>query len=240
MMFLDTIQKWEYITELFIIGLSSKDDNKDLRDLLTFLPPYICSGDRFIWTINDVLRMLHRTSDNDHFHTCDVYTTVSNLLIKVVEKHRYFEEINIKPFLNPMVIEYISSSNKCSISDVKGSLPAVPAIYSVWATKIVDMCDYDLWFEYPLYVGQTMNLQSRFKSHHRMSEFEFLVNCGLDLNFYYIEETPFRPIRNILNELESKLIEYLQPKLNNQLLTQINNSKDTWKINPSQNIQVEV
>lgn len=226
-----TIRRWEYITDLLSNSISKDNDLEDYVCLMNFLPSHINdSHDDFKWTFNDFVRMLHHTCENDthDVFNCNIYNMVSKYLTRVLNDQAshsgaYGLHVNFEQQITPFVIEYIHSSTKCSLSEAKDSLPSVAGVYSIWAKKIEDMCDYKLYFEYPLYVGQTINLQSRFKSHHRMVEFTFLERCGLELNFYYVEETPFRPIRNTLDALEAKLIECLQPILNNQLVTQFQN-----------------
>lgn len=142
---------------------------------------------------------------------------------------------HLNQMVDPLVVEFLSSCFRFSWNyKWDWYFGNIPAIYSVWATKShcedhgletwdgITKANVDYFsFQYPLYVGQTTDMESRMKSHHRMKEFDFLHNCGLDLKLYFLPETPFRPLRSNLYQLESKLIELLQPVLNNQLLTQL-------------------
>lgn len=224
-----SIAQWESLA--FDLDLVKEDDHKHGNTLNKHLDKSIFQSfddDEFMYPgIVEILRSASRVATD--WTDGSTFTQLSEEIKEtILLSHPGPDRIqDYERILDPLVIEYLHYCGSCKFSEMEGSVSPLASIYSVWATKcITEHHGYsspraNFICQYPLYVGQTTNLYNRMKSHHRMPEFEFLENCGLELTLYFVEETPFRPIRNNLNELESKLIQLLQPILNNQLLTQL-------------------
>ena len=111
-----------------------------------------------------------------------------------------------------VIIEMIKGLQAVSIDDRK-KLPRAEAIYLVWTKSKL------------LYIGQTIDLQRRFASHHRLVSF---LEAEARISW-------FDPSGCDRIEIEEALIDILEPTLNGKIVTegdkriQVLLSVDLWK-----------